>query len=76
MNNPFDWEEEWEWLKWDKPTPIAGQLSFFQPDKSSFLNKNKENNIFSSFEDIIFKNPAYTIGELEWLSVEAEEMDS
>lgn len=75
MENLFDWEKEWEREKWSNPQPIAGQMAFFPPD-NSFLNKdNKIKNNFSSFEDIIFKNPSYTIGELQWLSVETEEMN-
>jgi len=75
MNNPFDYEEEWEWEKHEKPENISGQMSFFPP-LFSFLNKeNKIKNNFSSFEDIIYKNPAYSVGELEELSWIAEMMD-
>lgn len=76
MDKPFDYEEEWEWEKLDYSRPIVGQMSFFPPEISSFFNK-KENkdNLSSSFEDIIYKNPAYTIGELEELDWLAETMD-
>jgi hypothetical protein len=76
LDNPCDWEEEWEWEKVDNSRPIVGQMSFFPPDNSSFLKKKvNKDNFSSSFEDIIFQNPAYTIGELEELSWLAETMD-
>jgi hypothetical protein len=76
MDRPFDWEEEWEHENVDYSKPIVGQMSFFPP-KFSFLNKeNKIKNNFSSFEDIIFKNPAYSIGELQELAWIAEMMNT
>lgn len=77
MDNPFDWEEEWEWEKENNISPISGQLSFFPADKNSFLKSSKEeNNILSfSFEDIIYKNSAYTIGEIEHLKFLGDLMD-
>jgi hypothetical protein len=60
----------------DKPQLIPGQLSFFPAGKiSSFLNEKEKLNISFSFEEIIYKNPAFTVGELEYLASEAEEMD-
>lgn len=42
--------------------PIEGQTSMFSRFEN-FNNKEEINN-FSSFEDIVYKNPAYTVQEL------------
>ncbi len=76
MDNPYDWEEEWEWEKVDKPQPIEGQLSFFPAGKiSSFLNEEEKINISLSFEEIIYENPAYTEDELIYLYSQAQQME-
>lgn len=60
---------------WDKTEPIEGQLSFFPADKSSFLKSSEEKiNNFSSFEDIIYKNPAFTVEDMERYQSLSEEM--
>ena len=61
---------------WDKTEPIEGQLSFFPADKSSFLKSSEEKiNNFSSFEDIIYKNPAFTVEDMEKYQFLSEEMN-
>lgn len=88
MSKIFDWDEDWSWIEpeesleeldlkfWEKIQPIRGQSSFFSPE-NNFLEE-KENNFsyFSdSFEDIIFKNPAYTVKEIEHLNFMGNLMD-
>ena len=76
-------ENWWETIKrlstkynWDKVEPIEGQLSFFPADKSSFLKSSEEKiNNFSSFEDIIYKNPAFTVEDMEKYQFLSEEMN-
>lgn len=80
MTNPFNWEDVGfnmdddgqidldkyiDWLAMRNVYPIPDQTSMFPPDKDYFLKDEEEiNNINSSFDDIIYKNPAYTVQEL------------
>ncbi len=59
---------------WDKTEPIEGQLSFFPADKSSFLKSSEEKLNFNSFEDIIYKNPSFTVEDMERYQSLSEEM--
>ena len=76
MNKPYNWRDEMEEKDLDIPQLIPGQLSFFPAGKmSSFLNNEEKLNISFSFEEIIYKNPAYTIHEMQYLHSLATEMD-
>ena len=72
-----DGRENWEIFKRGILDPIANQLSFLTGDKNSFSQTPQEkNNISFSFEDIIYKNPAFTVEDMERYQALAEEMEN
>ncbi len=74
MGRVFDWEEEWEWEILKKREEELDRLEFEIPVEN-FIN-NKEKEFFnSSFNEIIYKNPAFTIQDMERYHYLSEEMD-
>lgn len=72
MSRVFDHEEEWEWEKLkkreEKMERNASDIFFAE-------TKQENNNNFPSFEDIIYKNPAFTVQDMERYHYLSEEMD-